>query len=116
MDKITICDLELLCRVGVPDDERATPQRLLVTVDMFKDLAAAADSDDLSQTVDYHAVVRRLLALGAGREWRLIERLAGDIAGVVLAEFGVGRVRVEVKKFILPETRWVAVELLRRRA
>src|SRR5438477_8877760 len=87
MDKIIISDLEVFYRVGVPDAERAKPQRLLISVEVTRDLSAAAASDDLSQTIDYHAVTRRLLKFGEGRNWKLIERLAADIAEMVLAEF-----------------------------
>jgi FolB domain-containing protein len=113
MDRITISDLEVYCRVGVSEDERSAPQRLLFTVDLFLDLTTAATTDELARTIDYYAVSRRLLELGQAGEWRLIERLASDIAGLVLGGFEAERVRVEVKKFILPEARWVAVELVR---
>ncbi|HAM71076.1 MAG TPA: dihydroneopterin aldolase [Verrucomicrobiales bacterium] len=111
MDKITIADLEVFYRVGVPDAERSSPQRLLITVEMFRDLQAAASSDDLASTTDYFAVVQRLKGLGQGTEWRLIETLARDIAALVREEFGVPAVTVEVKKFILPETRHVSVSV-----
>jgi dihydroneopterin aldolase len=114
-DRIRIEDLEVFYRVGVPEAERATPQRLLLTLEMRHDFARAAAGDDLTQTIDYHAVSRRLLALGEGREWRLIETLAVEIAELVLREFGPERVAVEVKKFILPETRHVAVRVERPR-
>jgi len=100
-------------RVGVPDAERAKPQRLLISVESTRDLSAAAASDDLSQTIDYDAVTRRLIKFGEGRSWKLIERLAVDIAEMVLAEFAPGTVSVEVKKFVLPEARYVAVQLTR---
>lgn len=115
MDTISIHDLEVSYHVGVPDAERANPQRLLLTVEMDHDFTAAAASDDLRATVDYYAVSRRLLGFGDGRQWRLIEKLAADLAALVLAEFGPCAVRVEVKKFILPEARWVSVRLERRR-
>ncbi len=113
MDTITITDLEVFYRVGVPDAERAQPQRLLLTVEMDHDFATAAKSDDLAATIDYFAVSRRLLKLGDGREWRLIETLACEVAELVLKEFHVCGVRVEVKKFILPETRHVSVRVER---
>jgi len=113
MDKIIIHDLEVFYRVGVPDEERATPQRLLVGVEMVRDLAAAAASDSLSKTIDYHSVTRRLLTFGESRSWRLIETLAEDIAKMVLAEFAPNTVSVEIKKFIVPEARFVAVQLTR---
>jgi FolB domain-containing protein len=113
VDTITIADLEVHFRVGVPDEERARPQRLLVSVEMRLDFSAAAKDDDLRRTIDYYAVSRRLLALGEGREWKLIERLASDIAALILTEFRPDAVSVEVKKFILPEARHVSVRLTR---
>ena len=113
MDKITISDLEVFYRVGVPDAERAKPQRLLISVEMTRDFAAAATADDLTKTIDYDAVTRRLLKFGESRSWKLIERLAADIAKMILAEFALDTVSVEVKKFVVPEARYVAVQLTR---
>lgn len=113
MDHIIISELEVFYRVGVPSDERAQPQRLLLTVKMGRDIAAAAAADDLRHTIDYFAVSQRLLHWGEGREWRLIETLAVDIANLVLAEFAAQTVVVEVKKFIIPQTRYVAVRVRR---
>ncbi len=115
MDTILIKDLAVSYRVGVPDSERAQPQRLLLTLELSHGFKAAAASDDLADTIDYYALTRRLLGLGEGRSWRLIEKLACDIADLVLAEFGAAAVSVEVKKFILPETRHVAVKVTRSR-
>ena len=115
MSTITLTDLEVHYHVGVPDAERAQPQRLLLTVEMQRDFTRAAASDDLRETIDYYAVSRRLLHFGEGRSWKLIEKLAVDVADLVLAEFGPVSVMVEVKKFILPETRHVAVKVERSR-
>jgi 7,8-dihydroneopterin aldolase/epimerase/oxygenase len=115
MAKISIVELEVFYRVGVPDAERAQPQRLLLTVEMETDFAAAAATDAIGATIDYFAVTQRLLKFGAGREWRLIEKLASDVADAVLTEFQPPSVFVEVKKFILPQTRHVAVSLTKNR-
>ena len=115
-DIITLTDLEVHYRVGVPDVERAQPQRLLLTVEMQHDFTRAAASDDLRETIDYYAVSRRLLAFGEGRSWKLIEKLASDIAAMVLADFGTTEVTVEVKKFIIPEARHVSVRLTLRKS
>ena len=114
MPKINIVDLEVFYRVGVPDAERAQPQRLLLTVELESDFTAAAKSDGIADTIDYYAVTQRLLKFGEGREWKLIEKLASDIAGTVLAEFKPQSVSVEVKKFIIPQARYVSVQILRR--
>lgn len=113
MDTILIEDLEVFYRVGVPDEERAEAQRLLVSVRMELDFARAAAGDDLSATIDYFAVCQRLLGLGEGRNWRLIETLAVEIADSILADFKPTSVGVEIKKFIIPEARFVAVRVRR---
>ncbi len=113
MDQIHIEDLEVRYCVGVPDEERAHPQRLLLSLTLYHNFQAAAEADELQHTVDYYALSRRLLKLGEGRSWRLIETLAVDIAELVLREFRPAAVEVEVKKFILPEARWVSVKVRR---
>lgn len=113
MDLIRICDLEVFFRVGVPDEERAQAQRLLLDITLRADFADAAMTDDLAKTIDYFAVCERLKGFGAGREWRLIEKLAEEISSALLDEFAPKSVRVEVKKFIIPGTRYVAVAIER---
>lgn len=109
MSKITITDLEVYYCVGVPDEERAQPQRLLLTVEMFFDFSGAAVADKLTRTIDYYAVSQQLLKFGEGRSWKLIEKLAANIAGMILAEFKPAGVSVEVKKFAVPQARYVSV-------
>jgi dihydroneopterin aldolase len=67
----------------------------------------------LAETVDYHAVCQAVKALGQARRWKLIEALADDICELVLEQFRPSAVRVAIKKFILPDARWVSVEMTR---
>jgi len=113
--RISIVDLEVWYRVGVPEAERAAAQRLQLTVAMEFDFAAAARTNELGDTIDYFAVAQRLLKFGEGRNWKLIETLAADIANTILSEFKPAAVSVEVKKFIIPEARYVSVSLTKRR-
>jgi FolB domain-containing protein len=113
MSQITIVDLEVFYRVGVPDEERANPQRLLVSVDMTFDFTSAALSDRITRTIDYYAVSQRILKFGERRSWKLIESLATDLANKILAEFGPEKVIVEVKKFPIPEARYVSVAVIK---
>ena len=110
-DHIVIEQLELSAHIGVPDEERVHPQRLTVSLILeispgFRDLR-----DDLAQTVDYYAVAQAVKALASERPRKLIETLAEEIAAAVLAWFGVAAVEVELRKFILPDTAFVAVKL-----
>jgi len=114
VSKISIVDLEVFYRVGVPDAERARPQRLLLTVEMEGDFSAAAKTDSLAATIDYFAVTQRLLKFGEGRSWKLIEKLAADIADMILSEFKSQSVNVEVKKFVIPQARHVSVVVVKK--
>ena len=113
MSEIQIVGLRVKTHIGVPDEERVHPQRLLISVEMETDIRQAAATEDLAHTINYFAVSQRLLGLGRGRSWRLIETLASEISGLVLQEFGARRVHVEVKKFIIPEARHVSVRITR---
>jgi len=114
-DKITISDLEVAFQVGVTEQERAKPQRLLITVEMEHDFATAAARDNLADTIDYAAVADRVLHFGNGCHWELIETLAAEIATMLLEEFTPRRVTVEVKKYVIPQARHVSVRLTRAR-
>jgi dihydroneopterin aldolase len=114
MFKTSIVDLEVFYRVGVPDAERANPQRLLLTVGMEFDFSKAAKTDSIADTIDYFAVTQRLLKFGEGREWKLIEKLAADIADAILSDFKPQSVMVEVKKFIIPQARHVSVRITKK--
>ena len=114
MDTITVADLEVWYHVGVPDEERSQPQRLHLSLELGLDFRQAAATDDLNATLNYFALSQRLLSFGDGRNWKLIETLAVDLAEMVVKEFRPAEVTIEVKKFILPTTRHVAVRITRR--
>jgi FolB domain-containing protein len=115
MSFITIVDLEVFYRVGVSDEERAKPQRLLLTIDIKFDFSSAAVSGRVGRTIDYQEVTKHLLKLSESRSWRLIESVATDIAAKLLSEFHPESVTVEVKKFSIPEARYVSVSLTKQR-
>ena len=115
MDTITIKDLSVLCRIGVPDQERANPQRLLVTIEMSGDFSRAAQSDDIAHTINYYDVSQRITQLCATQSFKLIERLADEISRILLGEFRAEQATVEVKKFILSNARHVSFRVSRAR-
>lgn len=108
---IHIQGLRLSCHVGVPDEERAVAQELLLHVEMeslddWQDL-----QDDIKRTVDYAQVVAELERVAQAKPRRLIETLAVDLVDFLLATHPLRRVRVRIEKFILPQTQAVAVVL-----
>jgi dihydroneopterin aldolase len=115
VSKIAIADLEVFCRVGVPRSERAKPQRLLLTIEMDFNLAKAAKSDDVRDTIDYYAVCELLADFTGARSWKLMEKLAADVADLILFEFKPRSVTVEVKKFPVPQAKHVSAQITRKR-
>jgi dihydroneopterin aldolase len=114
-DQIEICGLEIAAHIGVPEEERAAPQRLLVDLSLHPLRDFSRMPDAIAATVDYYAVTQRVIALAAGRPRQLIETLADEIATTILREFAVRCVEVTVRKFILPNTEFVAVHCTRER-
>jgi len=115
-DCIRIESLELASCIGVPDEECAQPQRLTVSLvlEPVRDFRALDDS--LANTVDYFAVGEIVKALSLARPRRLLETLATDIAGELLACFPLHAVDVDLRKYILADTAYVAVQIRRERS
>jgi dihydroneopterin aldolase len=118
LDTITLRGMRYLARHGVTLEERLEPQPFEVDVVLRADLAAAVSSDELSATVDYASVFTLVGEIVEGQSYRLIEALAGAIAGAVLDQVGAEEVTVRVRKPRAPlpgpfET--VEVEVTRRR-
>jgi 7,8-dihydroneopterin aldolase/epimerase/oxygenase len=115
MSRISIVDLEVFYHIGVTDEERAKPQRLLITVEMDFDFSTAALSDRLEKTINYFEVAQELLKYGEGRNWKLLEKLTANVADFVMVKFKPETVTLEIKKFPIPQARYISVALARTR-
>ncbi|MEO8225508.1 MAG: dihydroneopterin aldolase [Gammaproteobacteria bacterium] len=98
MDTIFLRDLRIRTIVGIWEWERRMPQIVSIDLDMATDIRRAAGSDQIGDTLDYKAVTRRIKTFVAESRFQLIETLAEQIAGIILAEFAVPWVRVAVHK------------------
>ncbi len=114
VDEILIQGLEIWCQVGVPDDEIAVPQKLLVDVTIVAPTPFDELGDEIAATIDYAAVCQRLAALAEENPRRLIETLASDMVHVLITEFGARSATVQVRKFILEQTEYVGARCHRK--
>jgi phosphoglycolate phosphatase len=113
-DVIRIHGLEVQTRIGVGDDERSQPQRLVLDVVLETDFRGA--QDDIDRATDYAAVAAWLTAECSRREVRLLETLAEELAAGLLEGFPrVEAVALEIRKFVLPDTESVSVRVRRAR-
>jgi phosphoglycolate phosphatase len=112
-DEIRIEELEIFTRIGVPDEERAAPQRLTVSLTLQTRRGFGEMEENLARTVDYAGVCEELQSFVRDREDRLIETLADAMARHLIDNFEIARVEIELRKFILPATKFVAVRVAR---
>lgn len=115
MSRIAIVDLEVFYCVGVPDEERAQPQRLLLTVELGFNFDSASVSDRIEKTIDYNEIAQDLLRYGEGRSWKLLEKLVANLADRIMTQYRPQSVAVEAKKFVIPQARYVSVAVSRTR-
>lgn len=116
MDSLFLEGLEVPCRVGCSEPERATPQSLRVAVRLFcPGLRDAGIADDLERTVDYR-LAGDLIDAVQGREYLLIERVAEVLAEVALKNPLVDHVTISVRKRPpVQGLEWAGVEITRGR-
>ncbi|HVS01253.1 MAG TPA: dihydroneopterin aldolase [Thermoanaerobaculia bacterium] len=98
LDRLFIRDLLVRGILGVNEEERRSPQDIVIHLELALDTRPAGGSDELAHSVNYRSVCKRIIALVEGGSYLLVERLAAEIARLVLREFAVERVRVEVEK------------------
>jgi dihydroneopterin aldolase len=119
LDNILIEGLEFYGFHGVPDAEQTIGHRYIVDARLYVDIRAAAQSDAVGDTVNYAHVAATLLEIGTGAQFRLLERLAEQMAAAVFAQFvPVQGVTLRVRKVLPPMNAIVAavgVEITRLR-
>jgi FolB domain-containing protein len=112
---IEIADLEVKSKIGVPEEERATFQRLLVSVRLQIPNSFEELRDDFASTIDYGAVAAEIRRIAQNNELHLVETLVSEIANGLMNRFPIRTLVIELKKFVLPDARYVSVKTTRRR-
>lgn len=98
MDIVFLRDLRIDTVIGIYGWERRIRQTLVFDLEMSADVARAAASDDIADTLNYKAVAKRLTEFVSESEFLLVETLAERCAAIVREEFGVRWVRLTLNK------------------
>lgn len=98
MDKIYLEELKVDTVIGIWDWERRIRQTVVIDLAMSADIAKAAATDDVADTLNYKSVAKRIQSFVSESEFQLVETLAERIAGIIRDEFDVAWVRVRVSK------------------
>jgi dihydroneopterin aldolase len=97
-DRIELRGLTIRGHHGVFEHERRDGQDFVIDITVWIDLATAAASDDLADTVDYGALARLAADVVAGPPRDLIETVAAEIADGVMVDERLHSVEVVVHK------------------
>lgn len=118
-DAIFVTGLLLHAHHGVMEHEEKVGQRFVIDLELDIDLATAAASDRLADTVSYASIVETATQAFTAKNFRLVEAAAGAVAEAVLSAFPrVTAVKVTVHKPHAPIAAMftdVGVTVLRRR-
>lgn len=115
-DQIHIEQLGVFAHIGVPDNERSSPQCLTFNITLWPSHNAPELGDAIARTVNYAAVCAETKSFVQARSDRLIETLADALANHLLAVFEMRRITIELRKFILPDVKFVSVTVTRERS
>ena len=98
MDKVFIKNLQVETIIGIFDWEREVRQVVSIDLEMEFDNKKAAKSDDIKDALDYKKIGKRVSGYVKKSKYKLVERLAEQIAKIILKEFPVSGLILSVTK------------------
>jgi dihydroneopterin aldolase len=98
MDIVYIRGLRIDTVIGIFDFEREHRQPVVLDLEMATDIRPSAAIDEIGLTVSYKDVSERLIAFVENSEYQLVETLAEECAALVMNEFSVPWLRLQLGK------------------
>jgi len=113
-DRIDIVGLTVPTIIGIFDWERKVRQKVSLDLTLWTDVKKAGRTDRIEDALDYKRVSKRLQEFVGKSRFFLLEKLAEEVAAILLSEFHARQVRVRVEKpGALRGARTVAVTITR---
>ncbi len=98
MDIVFIEQLTVITTIGAFDWEQTIQQKLVFDVEMAWDNRKAAASDDVNDCLSYADVSEAIINHVAGGRFALVERVAEEVASLLLTRFNSPWVRIKLSK------------------
>ena len=98
MDTIFLRDLEINATIGIFEWEKRIKQKVRIDLEMATDIAKAAATDSIDDTLDYKAISKRIIQFVEDSSYELIETLIEKISEIIMNEFNVPWVRITLSK------------------
>ena len=114
MDKVFIKDLEIETIIGIFGWEREVKQKVRISMEMSFDISKAGKSDEINDALDYKKIGKSVVNLVSKSSFFLVEKMAEEIAKLVLKNKNIAELRLRVEKpGALRGSKSVGVEILR---
>ena len=115
MDKIIIRDLRVNALIGTLPHERLRRQELDITLELDIDLGPAGEGDDLTLSVDYSEIERRVAELAENSQFQLLEALGAAVKKLLLEYPAIvaGSIRIVKPRALRNSTVEIAVNFTR---
>lgn len=97
-DIVFIKDLRIKATIGIYDWEKKIKQTLSFNLEMATDIRKAAQSDNIDDTLNYKAIAKRVIQFVEASKFELVETLAEKVCELIMQEFGVTWLRLELDK------------------
>ena len=98
MDIVFIRELRIKTVIGIYDWERKIKQDVVFDLEMAADIAKAAQSDNIEDALDYKTISKRIIDFVEKSEFQLVETLAEKVAEIILTEFKVPWLKLQLNK------------------
>lgn len=96
--KILVDDIHVTTIIGVYEDERVTPQEILISYEIDYDGEQASQSDDVEDTLDYCELSKEIAEKVAGTDFELVERLLDFVLDIIMVKRLVNQATVTIAK------------------
>ena len=98
MDMVFIEQLSVITTIGVYDWEQTIEQKLVFDIEMGWDNRKSAKSDDVNDCLSYADISETVIAHVEGQRFALVERVAEEVADLLLSKFNSPWVRIKLSK------------------
>ena len=98
MDTIFLRDLEVEATIGIYEWEKRIKQKVRIDLEMSTDIAKAAATDAIEDTLNYKKIAKRITQFVQDSRYELVETLIEKVAEILLNEFQVPWLRLTISK------------------
>lgn len=98
MDTVYIRDLKIDANIGIYEWEKAIQQKIRIDLDMAWNNSVPAASDDIADALNYKETAQKITALVQSQHFDLVERLAEEIAAMLMEEMKIPWLRLTLGK------------------